>query len=374
MSSSQSNASHPNTNRNYGIDLLRLVSMYFVLILHSLGIGGVLKSVEPGSAQYMTSWFLEIFTYGAVDIFALISGYVSYSGKSKKTNFTNYVLLWFQVVIYGLIINFVGSFFLPEAVTAQNYYMSLLPVSNDLYWYFTAYTGLFAIIPLLNICILHASEKTLRKSFVVLFLVFSVFNIFCPHFVLGSGYSFVWISLLYIIGAIIKKCHIGIHMHSTHAIIGIFLLCFIAWLWKMFGYEFTFLSLKITKDLFVSYTSPAVLGTSILFLICFSKLNIPPVAQKAISFSAPCAFAAYLLNNHVLIWNYVMTGLFEPLKSSPSYIILFSVLSFSLLFLIFSILVDKLRALLFNFLHIRQLANKIVCVCEHAIEQLAAIL
>lgn len=31
------------TKRNYGIDLLRFLSMFFVLILHSLGDGGLLK-------------------------------------------------------------------------------------------------------------------------------------------------------------------------------------------------------------------------------------------------------------------------------------------------------------------------------------------
>lgn len=38
--------------RNYGIDLLRIVSMFYVVILHSLGIGGVLKSAVPGSSQF----------------------------------------------------------------------------------------------------------------------------------------------------------------------------------------------------------------------------------------------------------------------------------------------------------------------------------
>lgn len=37
--------------RNYGIDLLRLVLMYMVCILHTLGQGGILEACEPGTAE-----------------------------------------------------------------------------------------------------------------------------------------------------------------------------------------------------------------------------------------------------------------------------------------------------------------------------------
>ena len=33
--------------RNYGIDLLRIVSMFMVVLLHTLGQGGILKSTVP---------------------------------------------------------------------------------------------------------------------------------------------------------------------------------------------------------------------------------------------------------------------------------------------------------------------------------------
>ena len=81
-------------NRNYGIDLLRIFSMFLIVILHSLGHGGVLSSTVINSSQYKFSWLLEIISYCAVDIFALISGYVSYTGNEKKTNYSNYFNLW----------------------------------------------------------------------------------------------------------------------------------------------------------------------------------------------------------------------------------------------------------------------------------------
>jgi len=60
--------------RNYGIDLLRLVLMYMVCMLHTLGQGGILGVCQAGTVEYKAFWFLEILSYCAVDGFAIIRG------------------------------------------------------------------------------------------------------------------------------------------------------------------------------------------------------------------------------------------------------------------------------------------------------------
>ena len=64
--------------RNYGIDLLRIVSMIMVTILHFSGYGGFLGTPENGLSYYVLSLIMVI-CYGAVDIFAIISGFVMYN-------------------------------------------------------------------------------------------------------------------------------------------------------------------------------------------------------------------------------------------------------------------------------------------------------
>ena len=72
--------------RNYGIDLLRILSMFMVVLLHLCGFGGVLSNVKPFSVNYYIAWFLEIVSYCAVDVFALISGFVG--AKNEILNST----------------------------------------------------------------------------------------------------------------------------------------------------------------------------------------------------------------------------------------------------------------------------------------------
>lgn len=47
------------TKRDYGIDLLRIVSMLMVPMVHILGQGGVIGATVPFSLQYESAWLLE---------------------------------------------------------------------------------------------------------------------------------------------------------------------------------------------------------------------------------------------------------------------------------------------------------------------------
>ena len=58
--------------KNYGIEWLRILSMYMVAVLHTLGQGGILGSFKQGDLSFSIAWFLETAAFGAVDCFALI--------------------------------------------------------------------------------------------------------------------------------------------------------------------------------------------------------------------------------------------------------------------------------------------------------------
>ena len=71
--------------RNYGIDLLRIISMFMVTLQHFCRQGGLVGTPEDGLSFYILTAFVVI-CYGAVDIFALISGYVMRRSKVKYQN------------------------------------------------------------------------------------------------------------------------------------------------------------------------------------------------------------------------------------------------------------------------------------------------
>lgn len=44
--------------KNYGIEWLRILSMYMVAVLHTLGQGGILGSFKQGDLSFSIAWFL----------------------------------------------------------------------------------------------------------------------------------------------------------------------------------------------------------------------------------------------------------------------------------------------------------------------------
>ena len=70
--------------RNYGIDLLRMVAMVFVILLHLTGVGGICANAPLFSPQFFLSQFLRIATFCAVNCYALISGFVGWHRSRKQ--------------------------------------------------------------------------------------------------------------------------------------------------------------------------------------------------------------------------------------------------------------------------------------------------
>lgn len=122
--------------RNYGIDFLRMISMIMIVMLHTLGHGGILRSVSFLSVHYQIAWLLEVIAFGAVNTYAMISGFVSVDSHFKISNI---LILWLQVLFYGILINTVFFFLLPESRNTSGWIQALFPVTRKEYWYFTAY-------------------------------------------------------------------------------------------------------------------------------------------------------------------------------------------------------------------------------------------
>lgn len=114
-------------SRDYGIDLLRIVSMFLVCMLHVLGAGGVLENTTT-SVNFQLAWFLETLAICAVNCYALISGYVGLNSKHKYSGIVN---LWLQVVFYCVLITAVFSHLQPEYMTSLVWQKAFSPLVWD---------------------------------------------------------------------------------------------------------------------------------------------------------------------------------------------------------------------------------------------------
>ena len=81
-------------DRNVGIEVLRVVSMFMVVFLHVLNHGIDYPKLKLFSINWFFGWFIEALCYCAVNIYAMISGYVM---VNSKTRVARLIILWFTI-------------------------------------------------------------------------------------------------------------------------------------------------------------------------------------------------------------------------------------------------------------------------------------
>ena len=123
---------------NAGIDLLRIVSMFYIVALHttSTGWGGLIDTVQRGTIQFTLCAVIRAVTIVGVDVFALISGFVGYSDERKSVRTTGLMHLYLQVVTCGLFAVLISAVLYPGSVGVRDAVTPFFPITCSLYWYY----------------------------------------------------------------------------------------------------------------------------------------------------------------------------------------------------------------------------------------------
>ena len=346
--------------RNYGIDLLRVVFMFMVCMLHVLGQGGVLKACQEGTLKYNVFWFLEIFSYCAVDGFAMISGYMTNTDKPQK--YEKIIQMWFQVFFYSCIITLLLTIVgVNENLSKLVIVKSAFPVMNQAYWYFTAYFGLFFLIPFCNKFIFTVDELSARKLLVILIFVFTFIGVYSDPFRTKNGYSLIWLLVLYCIGGLAKRSKLFETKKSSTLII-LWALCIIfTWTAKCFA----------GNKKFVSYISPTILCSALIMIVLFSRLNLKGTIIKKIS---PLAFGIYLFQLNPIVWTKVIKGAFSDIPSQNVVIGVLYAFGSALAIFASGLLVEFIRSIIEKKLKISYISNRIGVLIDKCLSKVIGLL
>lgn len=192
--------------REYGLDLLRILSMLMVVCNHLVSWDILLADVlEPLSPMWYAAHVFRAFQMPAVNCFVLISGYFlcSTSFKLKKA-----ATLWLEIVFYSVGLYLLDCIFTDHAsFSFAQLIRRCLVISTQQYWYVTAYMLMYIVSPFLN-CMIHSMSKRMHAlCCIVLSSVFCVASnlLYIKDFAhIISGYSFLWFCVLYMIAAYIR--------------------------------------------------------------------------------------------------------------------------------------------------------------------------
>lgn len=337
--------------RNYGIDLMRIVSMFMVVIIHLTGLSGMLNEAVSLNRYILHIIYAAVIC--AVNCYALISGYVGVCAEFKLRRIVN---LWFQVAFYSVLITGILYFIQPEGVTITltDLIKSFFPVASREYWYFTSYFGLFFFMPLLNNLINNTAEKTLRRFVIAVLLLYCAYSrVFASDiFNLGLGYSMIWLIILYIIGGYMRKYEIVEKIKNSAALI--------AYIISTLLTAAAILIRGVNNTGWIYYISPFVLIQAIGLITVFAKLKINN--KKLIGFIglfSPLAFGVYLIHINERLFACFVKYLVTGYASLPTAVMLGKVAVTAVLLYICCSLIDLVRMKLFTAIHIDTFGRKI---------------
>ena len=349
--------------KNYGVELLRIFSMFLVIVLHVIGFGGIsyyCMQALPGTTElldhYKTMNIMLAFAYCAVNCYALISGYVGCKSKFKPSKILS---LWVAVVAINAVIYLIAYFYNPEWVAAYEFDRIFKPLTNDQYWYFTCYVGLLVIMPALNAAVNNIPKKTYGYMLIGMFVFFSALPIYSVKdlFKTSSGYSVMWLILMYLTGAYFRL-HFNpkkkIPFFKTGCAL-VYVISALAMAFVKFKKEEGYLEAgaAFTYPYDYQYNSIYVVVCSIALFLLFTNINIKSVKfGKVIAFVSSTTFGIYLIHLNYIIVDRVITGRYSELTWQKPAVMALGIIGASLVIFVICAVAEKIRQLLFKYLFV----------------------
>ncbi len=348
------------TKRSSNVDLFRTLAAVLVVLLHVLGYGGILTNTTPHEVKHWAARFFESLSYCAVDCFALISGYLMVNKSIKLRSIIN---LWFQVLFYSVLFAVAFYVFVPETRNIEELVFSVFPVMRRTWWYVSAYFALFFVIPFLNKAVENISRHTYKKFLLLVLLVVCILECVTRRdpFVIGLGYSPIWLIIVYLFGAYIRKYNLAQKISAGKSILGFFAAITVTFISEIVLYFLTerILGQPRGYDMLLSYTSITVfLSAVFLFLFCLN-VKINSVASKIIKIFSPAALGVYLIHVHPNVFYNILSGSCANLANKPLVIMLVGVFLVTLGIFVVCSIVDLLRIQLFKLIKVNLWSEKI---------------
>ncbi len=333
--------------RNYGIELLRIVTMLFICILHICTRGGVASRVSATASpdNFRMVYFLEALTICCVDVFGMTAGFVSFK---KGLRLRRPLELWLELVFYTVSCTAVMAIFMPDKMPENAWFKAFMPVMNGEYWYMTAFFGLLIISPLLNVAIQKTDLKTLGVILASIMLFYSVIPTFMDVSVFGlsGGYSVLWLSVMYVSGGFIARIKKPRPVFTAAAFV---LLVLVAWLLRL-------------KDVpgILKYTSPLIASAAAALLMTFC--GIDPKSHKAravIGFISPSMIGIFIIHVHYLIWDLYLKNAAVSFAEDNVFLMAAKIIGSALFIFVSCFLIDLVRRGIFYLLRVSPLLSKL---------------
>lgn len=288
------------TQRESGIELLRLFALFAVIMIHYCD-----KAIPLINNSFNMNAMLlsRSISSCAVDVFILISGY--FMVKSNKRVIGKPLSLLTQVVYRNLLIYALVIILGIRAFDIKYFAFRLIPAS----YYPILFVVLYIISPYINALLTSLSRKALRNFIIIVFLLFSVWTIIVdltqevfdyqwfglsPIGAWGNqqGFNIVNFILLYCIGGWLRLNEVSIATRKRN-FIWIMVVVVLIFGWSLVC---SHLYKQGMRSSWV-YHNPLVIIYSVLLFLFFNSLHF---TNRFINYLAKLVFLCFLIHSGVI--------------------------------------------------------------------------
>lgn len=285
--------------RQSNIELLRIVSMFFIVLEHMLILGTHFFTNPIGSQLEIANSIIG-FTYIGVNCFLLITGYFG-ADFSWKRLLSIYLICFFYELVGCLIAYGQGD--VEWSTTALSYI--LFPLSHSNNWFIRCYVILLLILPILN----AGLEKFDKRQYLFVLLLLTILNMYFGWFhkqanFNGDGYNASQMVYLYVIGRYLNQ-YVDwerIRPYRKYIFAGWVLM---AALWGVIQNISTFVHIVPHWNGW-AYNNPIVMISAIVFFVYFRLLDIPQ--SRTINLFGSTMLGVFLIHMNRYLGDYIYDG------------------------------------------------------------------
>lgn len=325
--------------RKSNMELLRIISMLFVLGLHAnfLALHSPTQvDVVANPWNAFSRFLFEGLCIIAVNAFVFISGWFGIRVSVKS-----FFKLVFQCLFIGLVIT-IGYCVATHSFASIN--MDILLLRTDNLWFIYAYIGLYLLAPILNRFIEHSPRQE-HFQVVITFFILQTYIAWYRGFVnwYSNGYSTLSFIGLYLLAQYIRKYPVMYKELSVVSHFAIVVLCtlFIG----IFATVMTSIYRTDYAHLMYSYLNPIVILSALSITIAFSKINFQ---SQLVNWFACSSLAAYIVHSHPCMFSLYKNIARQIYDSHSGFNYWILILGYICSVFSISVFIDKIRILAWN--------------------------
>lgn len=356
-----------NKLRNSNHEMMRILSMFFIVLWHVILYSNVLTS--PNENIKIICNLLLFIIVVHVNSFVLVTGYYQSKSTFKQSKLWQIInSSWFYRVAIMLIFLIFGL----ESISKVQILKDIIPVSIDNYWFIKMYLLLYCLSPFINKLIKVLDKSTYQKLLITgLIIICIIPNFTNGEFLFNNGYTLYNFVYVYLIGAYLREYPLdksylfkrfSINLFRITMIFIFFSCVFINnatfYLGKqMAGVNglFDVISNSISINI-LNYSNPIVIIQSIAYFAFFTTLTFK---SKFINKVSGLTLGIYFIheNDHLRSKLYEWLGILQAPKTS--HMILIKIIILAFVIFIGCAIIEFIRQVISKFISKRKIVKKI---------------